>query len=160
MINASEIRSGQVLKFDGKLWKVVDFEIRGKGKFGKTVHLKIKNLDDGHSAERSLRYEDQAEDISTHRLKMQYLYRDGDLLVFMNPEDYSQPTVPAKAIGKQEIFLKENMDIEVLLVDERIVSIEFPEIVELKVTSAPEGGKGDSVGKEIELENGLKLIVP
>lgn len=160
MAEASEIRSGQVLKIEGGLWKVISHETRGKGKLGKTVHFKLKNLEDGHTVERSFKYEDQLPEINTHRLKMQYLYRDGDQLVFMNPEDYSQPVIPAKAIGKQDVFLKENMEMDVLLEEERVISVEFPEIVELKVVSAPEGGKGDHVGKEIELENGLKVIAP
>lgn len=160
MLNASELRVGQVLRIQNGLWKVLSQEVRGTGKFGKTVHAKLKNLEDGNSAEKSFRYEEKLEDVEVHRVKLQFLYEDGDRLIFMNSEDYTQPGIPAKALGKQRIFLKENSEIETLMVDERILSIEFPAVSELKVISAPEPMKAENTGKEIELENGLKVIAP
>ena len=162
MLEASHIRVGNVLKVEGKLCKVLTQEVKGTGKFGKTVHCKLKNLEDGHVIEKSLRAEDKVEDIPVHTTKMQYLYRDGDQFVFMNMESYEQYTIPAKAVGRHEAFLKENEMIDVLLGEEKILSIAFPKFVELKVISAPPGVKGqqDTTYKEVELENGLKVLVP
>lgn len=162
MIGSSEIRVNNVLRIDGRFCKVLTQEIRGTGKFGKMVHLKMKNLEDGHVLEKSLRAEDKVEDVVVHFIKMQYLYREGDQFVFMNMETYEQYNLSAKAIGKHEVFLKENEVIEVLFGEGKVLSIVFPKIVELKVTSTPPGVKGqsDTTYKEAELENGLIILIP
>lgn len=162
MIMASEIRVNNVLRIEGKFCKVLTQEIRGTGKFGKMVHLKVKNLEDGHVLEKSYRAEDKIEDVIVHFVKMQYLYREGDQFVFMNMETFEQYNLPSKSVGKHEVFLKENEIIEVLFGEGKVLSIVFPKIVELKVTSTPAGVKGqsDTTYKEAELENGLKILVP
>jgi len=162
MIEAMEIRLGDVLSIEGAPCKVISQEIRGTGKFGKTVHLKLKNLRDGHVAEKSLRAEEKAQDVEVHQIKLQYLYRDGEDYVFMNLQTYEQLSMPSKAIGRQEIFLKENAEIAGLFEGEQPLSIDFPKTVELKIVSAPPGVKGqaDTTYKEVELENGLKVLAP
>jgi len=162
MKTATDIRNGNVLKVNDKVCKVISFELKGTGKFGKTVHTKLKSLEDGHMIEKSFRAEDTVEDLEFHRVKMQYSYKDGDQFVFMNMETYEQFNLPAKAVGQQEVFLKENMEIDVDFVEDRAISVAFPKVAELKVTSAPPGvkGAGDSTYKEVELENGIKVLVP
>ncbi len=162
MIEATSVRVGNVIRLDGKIWKVMTQEIRGTGKFGKTVHVKVKNLDDGHIAEKSIRAEDRVEDVEVAMTKMQFSYKEGDQFVFMNMADYEQFNIPASIVGKQEVFLKENCEIDVMFVEGRAISINFPKTAELKVTSAPPGVKGqsDTTYKEVELENGLMVLVP
>lgn len=162
MLVATEIRTGNVLKIDGKSCKVLAQEIRGTGKFGKTVHLKLKGIEDGHILEKSFRAEEKVENVEVHPIKLQYLYRDGEALVFMSNDNYEQHSISAKAVGKQGIFLKENMEITILFEGEKPVSVDFPKFVDLKVAMAPPGIKGgqDSTYKEIELENGLKILAP
>jgi elongation factor P len=77
-------------------------------------------------------------------------------------ETYEQYTIPAKAVGRHEAFLKENEMIEVLFGENRVLSIAFPKIVELKVINTAPGVKGqsDTTYKEAELENGIKVLVP
>lgn len=162
MLAATEIRVGNVIKMDNKSCKVLFQEVKGTGKFGKTVHLKLKSLEDGNIHEKSLRSEDKVEEIDAHHVKMQYLYKDGDQFIFMNMENYEQFPLPASTVGKREILLKENAEIDVLVAGDKPVEIDFPKTVELKVTSAPPPLKGgsDSTYKEVELENGLKVLVP
>ena len=162
MLGATEIRVGNILKLDGKTCKVLSQEIRGTGKFGKTVHLKLKNLEDGNMQEKGIRAEDKVEDVEARRVKMQFLYREKDQLIFMNMETYEQFPIVAKAVGKQVAFLKENLEIDVLFAEGRALSIDFPKIAELKVANAPPPvrGGGDTTYKEVELENGLKMLVP
>lgn len=162
MLEATEIRVGNVLRLDNKIMKVLSQEIRGTGKFGKTVHMKLKSLEDGNLHEKSLRAEDRVEDIAVERAKMQFLYKDGDQFVFMNMTNYEQLSLSAKSIGRQEVFLKEGIELEVLFAESKPMSIDFPKLVELKVTSCapPTKGGGDSNYKEAELENGLKVLVP
>ncbi len=162
MLDATNIRVGNVIRIDGRLCKTISQEIRGTGKFGKTVHLKLKSLEDGHIHEKSIRAEDKVENVDVHRVKMQYLYRENDQFVFMNTETYEQFPIPAKAVGKQEVFLKENSEIDVFFAGDNPITIDFPKIVELAVanTPAPVKGGSDSTYKEAELENGLKILVP
>ncbi len=163
MKDATEIRVGNVVRLDAqKIAKVLSFEIRGTGKFGKTVHTKLKNLLDGNMIEKSWRAEDKVEDVEIERAKMQYLYKEGVQFIFMNMDNYEQVSLPAQAVGTQEVFLKENMEIDVESFNGKPLSIAFPKIAELKVTNAPPGVKGgnDSTYKEVELENGLKVLVP
>ena len=153
---------GNIIRVDQKVCKVLSHEIGGTGKFGKTVHAKLKSLEDGNVLERSFKGEDRFEEITPEQVKMQYLYREGDRFVFMNLDTYEQFLVSARTVGKQEVFLKENSEINVLFIDEKPVSIDFPKVVELKVKSAPPPLKGgsDTTYKEVELENGLKILAP
>lgn len=162
MIVASDIRVGNVIRVDGKLCRVLTQEIRGTGKFGKSAILKLKSFEDGHVIEKNLKVDEKVEDVEIHLVKMQYLYREGDQFVFMNMENYEQFSLPAKAVGKHEVFLRENEGIDVLFGEGKVLSVSFPKIVELKVISTPPGVKGqsDSTYKEAELENGLKVLVP
>ena len=160
MLEATEIRVGRILKLDGKLFRVITQEIRGTGKFGKTVHLKVKGLEDGNIQEKSIRAEDKVEDIDVQRVKMQFSYKEGDQFVFMNMENYEQFSISEKAIGKQAIFLKENSEIDVFFAEGRAVSLDFSRTAERRVVSTAPGVKGGGDFKEAELENGLKLLVP
>jgi len=162
MVIASDIRVGNVIRVDGKLCKVLTQEIRGTGKFGKSAMLKLRSLEEGNVIEKKMSADANAEAVDVHYVKMQYLYREGDQFVFMNMDNYEQFSIPAKAVGKHEVFLKENEAIEVLFGEGKALSISFPKIVELKVVSAPPGvrGQSDSTFKEAELENGLKVLVP
>lgn len=162
MLIATDIRVGNMIKVDGKLCKVISYEMRGTGKFGKTVNLKLKSVEDAHTLEKSYRAEEKVENVEVHFTKVQYLYKDGDNFVFMNQENFEQFSLPAKTIGKQALFLKENDEFDVTFDGERPVSVNFPKSVDLKVTMAPPGVKGgqDSTYKEAELENGLKILVP
>jgi elongation factor P len=162
MLEATHIRVGHVIRMDQKICKVLSQEMAGTGKFGRTVHLKLKNLEDGHLIEKSVRAEDKVEDVEAHSVKMQYLYRDGDNFIFMNSESFEQFSLSSKVVGRQEIFLKENSEINVLFAEDRALSVDFPKSVELKVVTAPPALKGgnDTTYKEAELENGLKILVP
>ena len=162
MLDATNIRVGNVIRIDGKFCKTISQEIRGTGKFGKTVQLKLKSLEDGHIHEKSVRAEDKVENVDVHRVKMQYLYRENDQFVFMNTETFEQFPIPAKAVGKQEVFLKENSEIDVFFAGEQPVTIDFPKIAEIEVVNGPPAVKGgsDTTYKEVELENGLKVLAP
>lgn len=153
---------GNVLKLDGTPARVISQEVRGTGKFGKTVHIRAKNLTDSRLVEKSFRVEEKVEDIEVKHAHLQYLYREGDNFIFMNNETYEQAPISAKAVGKQEIFLKENTDVRAICIGDQPVTIDFPKTVELKIKSTSPGvrGQSDTTFKEAEVENGLKILVP
>jgi len=162
MLSATEIRVGNVVRVNGQVRKVIAQDVKGTAKFGKSFHLKMKGLEDGNVHEESLRGEDKLEEVDVELVKMQYLYREGDQFVFMNLDNYEQYPIPAKAVGKQEVFLKEELVIDVMFVEGKALSIQFPGTVELKVTNAPPPikGQGDTTYKEVVLENGLTILAP
>ena len=160
MAMASDIRVGNVIRIDGKLCKVLTQEIRGTGKFGKSAMLKLRSLEEGNVIEKKIPADSNVEEVDTHIVKMQYLYRENDQFMFMNMENYEQFALSAKSVGKHEVFLRENEVIEVLFGEGKVLSIAFPKIVELKVVSTPKGLGSDANFKEAELENGLMVLVP
>lgn len=159
MVIAADIRVGNVIRVDGKLCKVLTQEIRGTGKFGKSAMLKLKSLEEGHVIEKKMSADANAEEVDVHYVKMQYLYREKDQFIFMNMENYEQFSISEKAVGKHEVFLRENEVIEVLFGEGKALSIAFPKIVELKVVSTSKGQAAANY-KEAELENGLRVLVP
>lgn len=162
MKSGLEIRVGNVINVDGKPCKVLTQEIRGSGKVSKHAHCKLKDLNTGHIIEKSFRGDEKVDELDLEHVKMQYSYKDGEQFVFMNVENYEQFFLPVGAVGKQEAFLTENMEIDVEFVEGKPVSVVFPKTAELKVTNCPPATKGgnDSTFKEAEVENGLMVLVP
>ena len=157
---ASEIRVGDVLKIGNAACTVLTQEIRGTGKSSKKVQLGLRNLEDGNFSEKSFGSTEKVEDINVQHVKLQYLYKEGEAFIFMNQETYDQFPLSSKAIGKQVVLLKENMEISAVCIDDRPVSLEFPRTVEFTVVTTPQGSAGDSNFKEAELENGLLVKIP
>ena len=87
MLVATDVRVGNFIQIDGKPCKVLTQEMRGTGKFGKTVHLKVRDME-GHIHEKSLRAEEKVEEVDFRRVKMQFLYRDNEQFFFMNIRTY------------------------------------------------------------------------
>jgi len=159
---ASEIRERNMVKIDGKICQVIECNVTGTGKSGKTFHFKLKNVEDGNTLERRYRSEEKVERVEVERHAMEYLYRDGDNFVFMDQASYEQFSVPAKTVGSISDFIKENMKIDVLFNGEKPIHIDFPKALEVRVTSAPpsSGSGQDSTWKEVEIENGIKILAP
>lgn len=163
MATAASLRSGAVIRLDNAFHKVVESVVhQGGGKSGSMVHTKLRDLSTGHVTERRFATDDKVEDIPLTRLKMQYLYKEGELYTLMNPETYDQVPVSGHAIGPAAAFLKENDVVEVEFYEEKPLSVLYPPTVDLKVASTGAGirGQTDSTLKEAELENGLKVLVP
>jgi elongation factor P len=163
MIVASEMRAGMVIRLDGELYTVVSAEYHaGGGQFGGTVFARIKNLRTNHLKEWRFHPNDKVEDVTLERQEVDYLYTDGTDFYFMNPETFEQISLPREVIGQREKFLQPNMRIPVELYDGQPINIIFPEVVELKVVSAPPGLREHetSTYKTVILENGMEVLVP
>ena len=103
------------------------------------------------------------EDIVVERQVLQYLYRDGEELVFMDLKTFEQTMVAAEVLGSQVRFLKEGEEIGVFFWEQEVLDVDLPPKVTLKITDAAPGVKGDSaanVYKSATLENGLVVKVP
>ncbi len=107
---------------------------------------------------------DKIEEATITRKKAQFLYADNDSANMMDNESYEQVALPLEVVGDKVTYLKEGENIDILYFNDNPITISIPVKVELKVTSAPPGVKGDSaqgrVQKSIELENGVSIQAP
>ncbi|HAW50045.1 TPA: hypothetical protein DCX16_03745 [bacterium] len=163
MIKAEEAREGRVIQVGGKIYKVLGLEFGGAAKAGRIVHLKVQNIENQAITALTFHGNDMVDDVTLERYSMEYIYNDGANYYFMNKETYEQFPVPTSIVGDSASYLKEGSGIIVEFYDGRPVNIEFPRIIEIKVTSCASGIKEGSSGapfKEAILENGMEILVP
>ncbi len=163
MIIASQLRPGMVLKTGNDLLKVIESSYHvGQGKMPGSVHAKVRHMLKGTFKELRFRPEDRLEDVALEKHDMEFLYSDGDAAVFMNPTTFDQVSIPREAIGTAEKFLKPEMKVPVEFCEGQPISIVFPPIVEVKVTTTaePVHQQQDNTYKYATLENGVEVMVP
>jgi elongation factor P len=163
MIGALEVRSGSVLRLDGELWAVIERHHHKPGKGGAIVRLKVRRLATGAVVEKTFRASEKFDDVRLDRAKMQYLYESGGEFHFMNTESYEQVVFDSDFLGDGREYLKENMEIDVLLHDGRPVVCEMPMFVALRIVRTDPGIRGDTASggtKPATLESGAVVQVP
>lgn len=163
MIIASELRSGMALRLEGQTFKVLHSEFKaGGGQTGGFVKAILQNVESGREWERRFHPDEKLDDRPIERRHMEYLYSDGENLIFMDPHSFEQTELPRATIGKFQAFLHEGSTLPVEFCDERPVSVALPEVVEARVaeTAPPQHSGQDSAWKEAVLENGVNLRVP
>lgn len=163
MIPASQLRPGMAIRYEGQLFKVISAEYHpGQGQMGGVTHAHLKNLATGSYWDHGFRADEKLEDLPVDKVPMEFLYRDGDQCVFMNPETFEQIEIPAEVLGRHANLLKEQMQVNVEFVEEKPVSVEFPPYLEVRVeqTAPPAHTQQDNTWKEATLENGLVVMVP
>ncbi|PJA47265.1 elongation factor P [Candidatus Uhrbacteria bacterium CG_4_9_14_3_um_filter_36_7] len=164
MPSPNEIRKGTVVNLNGELWFVVEFQRVSPGKGSSFVRTRAKNLQTGKVIEHVFKSAETLtfEDVSYK--KMQFLYESGMLYTFMDNQTYEQVELDQDQIGNEKKFLKENLEVTVIMHGQTPLTIELPKKISYTVTSAPPAVKGDTasgnVTKEVELDNGLKIQTP
>ncbi len=163
MASTADIRNGVVIKIDGQLWSVVEFQHVKPGKGGAFVRTKLKNVVTGKTVDKTYNAGTKIEIENVDRRDFTYLYTDGDGFVFMDVEDYDQLTVPAAVVGDAKNFMLENQQVQIALNNGNPLYIELPASVVLVVTYTEPGLQGDrsSAGtKPATLETGYEIQVP
>lgn len=130
---------------------------------GATLKTKLKNLISGNMVERTYQGNDRAEEADVQKRKANFLYKDEEFAHFMDTETYEQYSLSIENLGGKERFMKDGIDVTVLHFEGKPMSVELPIKVELTVTSAPPGVRGNSAGnvmKTAELETGATINVP
>lgn len=162
-VDTSQFRNGLKVILDGQPYVMTYFQHVKPGKGGAFVRTRVKNLLNGKVLERNFRSGERVELADIEEKRMQYLYLDGDNLVFMDQETFDQIPFPQEVVGDARKFLKENMEVEVLFWNGRPVNVELPAFVELVVTRCDPGLKGDTASgatKPATLETGAVVSVP
>ena len=162
-VDTSQFRNGLKLILDGQPFTMTYFQHVKPGKGGAFVRTKVKNLLNGKVLERNFRSGERVELADIEEKHMQYLYLDGESLVFMDQESFDQLPFSAEVVGDARKFLKENTEVEVLFWNGRPVNVELPSFVELQVSQCDPGVKGDTASgatKPATLETGAVVNVP
>ncbi|WP_309064260.1 elongation factor P [Microbacterium sp.] len=163
MASTADIKNGVVIKIDGQLWSVVEFQHVKPGKGGAFVRTKLKNVVSGKTVDKTYNAGTKIDIENVDRRDFTYLYTDGDGFVFMDVEDYDQLTVPATVVGDAKNFMLENQQVQIALNNGNPLYIELPASVVLEVTYTEPGLQGDrsSAGtKPATLETGYEIQVP
>ncbi len=162
MITTSEIKKGTTVEIDDHLYQIV--EVRHvKTKRSAVYQVKMRDLRAGHITERSFNAGEKLAAARVERREMQYLYGDDLALTFMNTETYDQVSVPRELIEDAIPYLKEGNNSQVVIYGEEPLGIELPASVELTITAADPGVKGDTATgatKPATMETGLVVAVP
>jgi elongation factor P len=161
--STADFRNGLVLDLDGSLLRIVEFQHVKPGKGGAFVRTKLKNVETGQVFDKTFRAGEKVEEAVLEHRKMQYLYGDGDNYVFMDTETYEQISVPLDVVGDTASFLVENQELSVFLRSGKVITLELPAAVNLKVAKAEQWLKGDTTSgatKPVTLETGLTVQVP
>ncbi|MFH1429997.1 MAG: elongation factor P [Candidatus Uhrbacteria bacterium] len=164
MASISDISKGMVMKFKGGLSVVTYFQHVNPGKGSSFVRAKLKDIATGKSIEQTFKAGESVEFVEVQRRKMQYLYEDGSGYAFMDQDTYEQSSASRDLIGDDAGYLKEGLEVHVIMYNDVPISIELPKKVSLVVTEAYEAARGDTAGgnvtKEVTLETGMKARVP
>lgn len=163
MISVNDLKTGLTLQLDNGLWSVVEFLHVKPGKGAAFVRSKLKNVETGQVVEKTFRAGEKVAKAMLDRREMQYLYKEGNEYVMMDNETYEQLQVTADQIGDGIKYLKENMVVQVLMHDSRIIGIDLPSHVVLEVTDTPPSEKGNTAQggtKPATLETGAVVNVP
>ncbi len=163
MVLVSEIKEGTAIQLEGKAYRVLEImRHAGSGQMHGFVELKLKDIRFGHVTSKHVKLTDKLETIDVTRRPMEYLYHDAENLVFMDPETYEQLPIPLASAGESLRFFKEGSVVPVELLGEEPIGIQFPKVVELKVSMTGAGTTGgqDNTMKPATLENGTEILVP
>ena len=162
MINATELRKGVLIEFEGKLYQVVDYQ-HVKMKRTALAKVKLRDINAGHTIERSFQSGDRLVRARLDTRQMQYLYNDGGLYYFMDQETYEQMPLDREQLGDGLNYLKEGNTVELSSYNDKVVGVTIPITVDLQVTETDPGFKGDTASagtKPAKLETGLTIQVP
>ncbi len=163
MIDVNELRKGVTFELENNLYKVIEYKHHKPGRGKATIRTKVRNLRTGAITERTYNSGDRVQDVRLDTRIVQYLYNDGDVYYFMDKETYEQPGLNVGALEDVIPYLKEGLDVKLVVYESEPLDIELPTAVDLKVDEAEMAVKGDTATgatKRVRTETGLHVTVP
>ena len=163
-VNFGDLRKGLAIELEGQPYEVVDYERHKMQQRAPVTRLKLRNLKDGKTIERTFQnYTTEFSLADVEDRRAQYLYSDGQFYNFMDMESYDQYQLTAEQMKGTIEYLKENTLVDLVYYKENIIKVRLPTFVELEVVETPPGFKGDTAQggtKLATLETGLATQVP
>ncbi len=158
-----DIRPGNIIEYEGGIWKVAKIQHTQPGKGGAYMQVEMKNLQDGRKTNVRYRSADTVEKVRLELQEYQFLYEDGDMLVFMDQSTFEQINLPADLLGDARAFLEDGMTVTLELWEEKPISVALPDQIEATIVEADAVVKGQTASssyKPAKLENGVRVMVP
>jgi elongation factor P len=163
MIDAGELKKGITITLDGQLYQVLDYSHIKMGRGSAQIRIRLRDIKAGHIIEKSFQASEKFQKAFLERRQVQYLYSDGDIYHFMDNQSYEQFAVDKVLMSDTINYLKENMNLELLIHKGVPIGVELPISVELVIAETGPGFKGNTAsagGKPAKLETGITIQVP
>ena len=164
MITTNQFKNGNHIEVDGTIFKILEFQHVKPGKGGAFVRTKLRRASDGNVIDRTFRAGEKFRDVRTEAKKMQFLYADGADAHFMDTESFEQIAISESTLEEALHWITPSSEVDVLFIDSEPSDLQLPSTVELEVTAADPGLRGDSVSgggtKPVTLETGAVIQVP
>jgi elongation factor P len=162
-LSITNLRKGTIFQLDGVPYRVIEYSQKVMGRGGSTVNVKIKSLVDGKVLAKTFHGSDTVQTADVSNRPMQYLYSDAGRFYFMDPNSYEQYELDAEAMEGKAGFMKEGDNVTAQFFSGRIINIELPKNVPLKVEYTENAVRGDTssaITKDAKLETGMTVKVP
>jgi len=162
-LGVTNLKKGTIFQLDGVPYRVLEYGQKVMGRGGSIVNVRIKSLLDGRVLDKTFRGSEQIGSADVTNKNVQYLYGDGKNFYFMDEATYEQFELSADTIGDQAGYMKEGDTMQAQVFDSRVITIELPKNVPLKVTYTENAVKGDTssaITKDAQLETGITVKVP
>ncbi|MFH0826731.1 MAG: elongation factor P, partial [Candidatus Omnitrophota bacterium] len=159
----NEIKSGVTILVDGQVYVVVDTQHVKPGKGAAFVRAKMRNLKNASIQDKTFRGDEKIEEAYVEERKLQYLYRAGDMLHFMDQENFEEIVISEENIGDKQKFLKDNLEVFGYFYKHETLNINLPNHIQYKVVHTEPGIKGDTAKsgtKPASIETGAVVQVP
>ncbi len=159
----SDFRKGLKIQIEGVPYLMVEMNFRKPGKGNALYECKLRNLLRGTVVDKTYRAGQTLESADVSEFNAQYLYKQGDTFVFMKNDDYEQYEMSAEAVGDAWKFLKDNMDVQLMVYNNQPIAVTPPNHVILKVDYCEPGARGNTatnVTKPCKLETGAEILAP
>jgi elongation factor P len=162
-ISGVEIRPGNIIEYEGGIWRAVKTQHTQPGKGGAYMQVELKNLINGRKDNVRFRSAETVEKIRLDTKEFQFLFAEGDALTFMDKDTYDQVQLPRDLLGEAAAFLQDGMDVSMELYEERPISVQLPDHIEATVVDADAVVKGQTASSSYKpaiLDNGVRVMVP
>lgn len=164
MASPNDIRKGTVIKLDGQLWVVVSFQRVSPGKGSSFVRTRIKSLSSGKVVENNFKSAESLTFEDVGYKKMQFIFGDADTLTFMDGNSFEQVTMGRDLVGDDAKYLKEGLDVTVVMHNDAAISMELPLKIQYTIAETEPATKGDTASgnvlKDAKTDNGMMIRVP
>ncbi len=158
-----DLKKGLKVELEGVPYRITEYQHVKPGKGAAFVRVKMKSFLDGRVLEKTFHAGDKCEEPNLQERSMQYLYHDGDLFQFMDVESYEQIALSDDQVGDVARWMIDGMSVSVLFHNGKAISVDVPQVVELKIVETPPNFKGDTSSgsrKPATLETGAVIQIP
>lgn len=163
MIQAGDFRKGTTFEMDGDVWQIIDFQHVKPGKGAAFVRTKIRSVMTGSNRDMTFNPNEKYEEARIETREMQYLYNDGTLYYFMDPDSYEQLPIDKASVEEAILYIKENDMATIKFFKGKAFQVSPPNFVELEITQTEPGIKGNTATgatKPATVETGATVNVP